>query len=34
MDAKCLGNLRHALAVGSAKPPAEISLNGLAARTH
>lgn len=30
MDAKCLGNLRNALAVGRAHPSAEISIEGLA----
>lgn len=34
MDAQLLGDLRHALAVGRARPPVHISLDGFAARTH
>jgi hypothetical protein len=34
VDAQLLGDIRHTLAVGWPHPPADISLDGLAVRTH
>ena len=34
MDPKLLGDLGHGLAMGRPDPPTDISLDGLAARTH